>query len=506
MSSVKQLTKNYDELIRQIKSSTPAEVGEDPIIKRARIDRLMGHWPSFMKYYFPKWAKSDFAPFHMRCGNAVMEWKEKKMIVAWAMARNLSKTTFWQMMAIYINCRYIMKLRKGFEAGLWMSQNKELAMRDMYPIMLQYEHNQRLINDFGEFKSLGQWEQGYFVTQQGISWLALGKEQSPRGTKNEDVRVNFHIWNDFDDDEECQNPNRLDKTWERLTKAYLGTLDVSGEGLIVGLNNIIHEKSLMKRLTEIADWTETVNLLDNKGRPTWNRFTLADCQYMIKKMGSLAAESEYFNNPIVEGKVFKKEWIQWKPMPLKGYVALLAYLDPSFSDKANSDHKSWLLLGLKNSEIHVIKAFCDRASVSQMIEWGYEIEKYVKERNEVHELWMEEVFLQSLLYKDFHAAGLIKGWQLPVQGDKREKPDKDRRIMACQGYFERGEVYFNIDEAKNHHMENLVFQFTSFEPGKTRIKKDGPDSFEGGKHILFDRVQMQGEPTVGKLEKSKNNY
>jgi phage terminase large subunit-like protein len=228
---------------------------------------------------------------------------------------------------------------------------------------------------------------------------------------------------------------------------------------------------------------------------------------MIKKMGPLASQSEYFNNPITEGKVFRKEWMQWKSMSdLKGYVALIAYLDPSFSDKKNSDHKSWLLLGLKDSQIHVIKAFCDRASIEEMVEWGYQIEKYVKEKNEVCEFFMEDVFYQSLLYKDFAAAAKSKGWPIPVQGDKRDKPDKDRRISACQGYFERGEVYFNLDEKTNHHMENLLFQFTSFESGKTTIKKDGPDAFEGGKHLLFEKVQTQGDPLYGRLSKPKNLY
>jgi hypothetical protein len=508
MSTARKLNKDFDEFVKQIKSSTPVEVGEASHIRKERVDNLLGNWPAFLKYYFPKWCSSDFAHFHLKGGNAVMESKEKKMIFAWAIARNMSKTTFWQMMAIYINCRKIAGLPKGLDTGLFMSKTYDQASKQLTAMRLQFEFNQRLINDFGQFKSYNAWGEDFFATAQGISWLPLGKGQSPRGVKNEDLRVNFQLWDDFDDDEECINDIRLDKSWDWITKALLPTLDVSAEGLVVALNNIIHERSLMTRIMKIADWSDTVNLLDNRGRPSWPaRHSLEDCNYMISKIGTRAAQGEYFNNPITEGKVFKKEWIQYKAMPsLDKYNAIIAYLDPSFSNKKNADHKSWIVVGLCNGEIHVIKAYCNRASVEEMIEWGYEIVHYVKERKGAVEMWMEEVFLQSLLYKDFHAAGKAKGWPLPLQGDTRKKPDKDQRISAQAGHFERGNVYFNEEEKDNHHMVNLIFQFTSFQPGHTGIKKDGPDSFEGGVDILFSRVHSAGEVAYGKRVSPKNLY
>lgn len=263
----------------------------------------------------------------------------------------------------------------------------------------------------------------------------------------------------------------------------------------------------MARLYEQADFRETINLLDANGRPSWSRHSIEDCEYMIGKMGSLLAQREYFNNPISEGKVFKKEWIRYKPMKdLSKYIALIAYLDPSFKNKKNSDHKSWLLMGLADSEFHVIKAFCAPASVNDMIEWGYEIEKYVKNRSVTCDFWMEEVFLQDLLYKDFTDVAKLKGWPLPVQGDTRQKPDKDMRIGACSGYFERGNAYFNEDEKENHHMVNLIFQFTSFQPGHTGIKKDGPDAWEGGKEKLLEKITSQLPQDHGRRPKQKNMY
>jgi hypothetical protein len=523
MRSRLKLEKDFEALVKQIKSSTPAESGEALHIRKARVERLLNNWPEFLKYYFPGWAKSEFAPFHLRCGDKVMNWQEKKLFLAWPVARNLSKTTFWQMFAMYLNIRAVYygnlpappKWSK-LTTGVFMSKTYDQAAKQLTAMRMQFEYNERLKNDFGVFKTVSTWSDEFFKTSQGISWIPIGKGQSPRGLKDDDLRVNLQVWDDFDDDEECLNENRLEKSYDWMLGALVPTLDVSDEALVVMLNNIIHPRSLMSRIIGnvtdvqgISDWHEVVNLMDNtRTKATWAaRHEVADCLTMISKTGKLKAEAEYFNNPMISGKVFSKEWIRYKPMKdLRQYTALVAYLDPSFSAKKNADHKSWILMGIKDGELHVIKVFCGVATIEEMVEWGYEIEAYVKKGNGTAEFWMEEVFFQSILYKDFHAGAKRRGWPLPIQGDKRKKPDKDQRIMALSGHFERGEWYFNEAEKDNHHMQNLIFQFTAFSPGHTGIKKDGPDACEGAKEKVISRIQTMSPPVYGHRAKAKNIY
>ena len=513
------LEKDFEALRKQIKASTPAEIGEATHVRKERVNKLLADWPTFLKYYFPTWAKSEFAPFHLRGGNAVLNWKEKKMFFGWAAARNLSKTTFWQMFALYLNMRAITNPNQKWgklTTGLFMSKTYDQAAKQLAAMRLQLEYNERLKNDFGTFKTVSTWSDEFFKTSQGISWVPIGKGQSPRGLKDEDLRVNFQIWDDFDDDEECLNENRLEKSWDWMTGALIPTLDVSDEALVVLLNNLIHPRSLMMRalgrvdgVEGLLDWHEVVNLMDdNRKKPTWPaRHEVNDCLTMITKIGKLKAEAEYFNNPMIAGKVFNKDWVQYKPMKdLSKYAALIAYLDPSFSAKKNADHKSWILIGLLAGEFHVIKAYCGVASIEEMIEWGYQLHDLVRKQNGICEFWMEDVFFQSILYKDFAAAAKRKGYPLPLRGDTRQKPDKDSRIAALSGYFERGEWYFNALEKDNHHMSNLIFQFTSFQPGFTGIKKDGPDACEGAQHKLVERVISSGPVEYGRRGKSKYMY
>lgn len=414
------------------------------------------------------------------------------------------------MYAIYLNCRAVRGLDHGYKTCIWWSKTSALAIDSLRLIRGAYEYNDALVRDFGKFKTESTvWTDDKFVTTQGITWKALGKGQSPRGTKDDDaIRPDLIIGDDFDDDTEVLNEQRVEKSYQWAMGALWPTMDISTESLFVVLNNLIGEDSLMARFWEIADFKEKVNLLDDSGQPSWpQRHKLDDCHLMINKMGTLLAQREYFNNPVTEGKVFRKEWIQYKRMDsLQSYQALVAYLDPSFSNRKNADHKSWVLMGLLGGEVHVVKAYCDRASIEEMIAWGYEITALCAKLSGTPELWMEEVFFQSILYKDFNAAGLKKGHQLPLRGDTRKKPDKDQRIMGLAGYFERGQWYFNAAEKENHHMQNLIFQFTSFQPGHTGIKKDGPDACEGGEKKLIERLQSILPTTYGRRKPAKNLY
>jgi phage terminase large subunit-like protein len=248
-----------------------------------------------------------------------------------------------------------------------------------------------------------------------------------------------------------------------------------------------------------------ISYTENGWEPSWEeRFSILDVCYMVAKMGHRLAQREYFNNPTSEGKVFKKKYlVDGKIPPLNKMPFKVAYLDPGFKKTSTSDTKSWVLIGLHEGRFYIIKAFCDVASVSEMVEWGYEIDTYLKRKNAVARFSMEQVFLQDLLYKDFDAVSKTKGYALPLSGDTRKKPDKDSRIEAIAGHFERGNVIFNEEEKDNPHMIELKEQFLNFETG-VKTKKDGPDAVEGGMHILQQSIVLNADVHVG--QRHANNY
>jgi predicted phage terminase large subunit-like protein len=511
--------------------STTIDINETYADKEKRIELLKGDFEKFCKYYFPTYCMSEFSDFHRRFAKKVIKNKRIYITRKWARAHAKSVVA-GIMLPLYL------KFTGELKNMLCVSYNESNAQELLLPLMIQFESNQRIINDFGDQAGFGNWETGRFTTKDGCSFRAIGSGQSPRGARNNEARPDYILCDDIDEDELCRNKRRLDQAWDWMQGALLGCFDIKGAGRFVVVGNIIAPDSLVKRSCEVSDDHEQIDILckrtdkldtvllkqyqqelaqcgNDKAKaniliqvieyvkgglqPSWvERFSIYDVAYMVTKMGFRNAQREYFNNPLVEGKVFKKDWMQFKKLPpLKSYRFLVNYLDPGFKKTATSDSKAMVLVGLHNGEYHIHKVFCGQASIEEMIEWGYAIDDFVKLHNGAYQFKMEEVFLQSLLYEHFAAAGRTKNRNLPVSGDTRKKPDKDARIEGLSGYFERGLVFFSEDILNDHHCKTLIQQFTNFEPG-VKTFKDGPDATEGAFFILNNSVIHNADVSIGK--------
>ena len=84
---------------------------------------------------------------------------------------------------------------------------------------------------------------------------------------------------------------------------------------------------------------------------------------------------------------------------------------------------------------------------------------------------------------DFDTEGDKRGYYIPVKPDKRPKGDKYDRIEASQSFFERRNVWFNIDERESADQIELKDQYLAFEKGG-EAPVDGPDAVEGALSIL----------------------
>ena len=60
----------------------------------------------------------------------------------------------------------------------------------------------------------GSWTEDEFVTKGGVAFRALGAGQSPRGSRNEAVRPDVLLVDDFDTDEDTKNPDTIQKRWD----------------------------------------------------------------------------------------------------------------------------------------------------------------------------------------------------------------------------------------------------------------------------------------------------
>lgn len=464
---------------------------ESGVAKTLRIQRLESNFDEWKKYYFPNYCQSESAQFHKDAAKRNINSRRHMEIRAWA--RELSKST-----SVMMETLYKVLVKKSRRNVLMISSSEDNAVRLLAPYKLNLEHNKRLINDYNLRTAVGAWTSYEFIISIGgraCSFRAVGAGQSPRGTRFENYRVDEILIDDIDTDEDCRNQRIVNDKFKWIQEAVIPTVSVSGDYSIIVCGNIIAKHCCVTLLMKLATYVDIINIRDANGVSSWpQKNSEADIDAILSLMSYASAQKEYFNNPISEGTVFK-EMAYKATRPLIEYKFLVCYTDPSFKDSKKNDFKATVLVGRWRDEYHVIKAYVDQTSTAKMIEWHYDIDKFVNGRVPVY-YFMEANFIQDTILKEFYFEGARRGKVIPIRGDERKKVDKFTRIEALLEPLNRNsKLFLNAAEKDNKGMQTLEEQFIALEPG-SKAHDDAPDSVEGAVHI----INSKGSAGASKVE------
>lgn len=499
--TIKQALTEWEEFLDSIRNSTPIDVNETEEQKIKRIAHLekKGNEEEWIAYYFPKFSFAKPAPFHI---NSTLRFlKTPRIYQCRAWCRGLAKSTRRMFEIFYL--KFALKWQVNM---LLVSKSQENAERLLDPYRANLEANPRLINDYGTQQRTGsKWTSHEFVTRDRSSFRAVGMEQNPRGAKLDEVRVNVLGFDDADDDEVCENIDRLNKRWNWVERAVIPCVDISKDYRIFFDNNIIAEDSIALRAQRYANDVEQIDLTDGgygAGNSSWAKNTEQDIKDMLGKLSYEAAMTEYYNDPMAKGKTFPEVKFGKCP-PLRQLQFLVAYADPSPSNsdkpslksKAQNSSKAVVLLGYLNGKYYVYKAFVENTTNSNFIDWLYAIRKYVAgqcplyiyiENNTLQDPFYKQVFLPLIAAKGKdHPEGVL--YVIP---DETKKPDKWVRIEATlEPLVRMGDLIFNELKEKDPHMMRLVAQFLSAKATSRLL--DGPDAVQGGVQIIRNKIISQ---------------
>lgn len=492
----------WDDYIRSLQRATVVDHGESTEDRLKRIARLEkpGNEEEWFKYYFPNYYYADAAPFHKASTQWVMNHMEGYIVRAWS--RELAKDTRTMMEII----KLVLTKKKKFV--LLISSSLDKAKLLLKPFQINFESNLRIINDYGEQRTFGEWAEQGFKIKAGATFLAIGKGQTPRGLRNEDVRPDVLILTDLDTDEDCRNPDTVKKDWEWFEKAAYPTRSISKPFLVIWLGNIIAEDCCIKRAIEMAERKEIINIIDDNDRSTWpQKNSLENIARIRKSISYSAFQGEYMNNPITDGTTFTDIYYK-QMMPLRSYGHfLISYCDPSYKSGKKNDYKAVALVGKYKDEYHVIKMYCDQTTTSIMLMWHYLIMRFVAFVINVFYL-IEWPWIDESLKMEIDAINERESVTLPLREDTRDKPDKYFRIESLLEPLNRnGKLWFNIADKDNEHMKNTRAQFKAFGP-KSRAHDDAPDAVEGAIWTINNKSinnsdKIQATPYKGRTTKRR---
>lgn len=474
--------------LKDIANATPVEINLSEAEKAKKKAYLEKHPIEWIKYFFPNFAKYEFAKFQVKAINRLINNDDWFEVLSWS--RELAKSTIVMFVVMF---RVLTGRNKNV---ILASATQDAAERLLRPYKANFEANGRLRAFYGELVGKDIWTGTEFVLSTGASFLGIGAGNAPRGARAEAVRPDILLLDDFDTDADCRNKTILDKKWEWWEEAFYPTKSVSEPTLIVFCGNLIAKDTCVARAGAKADHHDIINIVDKDGNSSWPEKNKPEHIARIRRQISTKAfQQEYMNNPVSEGKIFKN-LPYGKVPPLKKFKFIVVYGDPAYSNstaaKKNST-KAVAAMGFLKGTYYILKSFCAHASNDEYVEWFYTLKSilgdsvpvyFVQENNTLQNPFFEQVF--QPIVRDKNA---LKGESLHIRGDDRKKGDKATRIEANLEPVDReGRLVFNVDEKNNPHMIEMVDQFKMFELHLPYCA-DGPDCVEGGKYIIDQKMR-----------------
>ncbi len=467
--------------------ATPVDLNETAADKAKRIKFLEANPEKWFKYHLPNFYTSEPAQFHIKATYRVLYCSEYFEVRSWA--RELSKSGRTMMEVLFL-------VLTGKKRNIIMtSSTYDNACRLLLPYKSILETNNRIINDYGEQESIGNWEAGEFTTRKGVSFRALGAGQSPRGTRKDEIRPDVILIDDIDTDEECRNPERIKQKVKWIEEALIPTRSISGHLLIIVCGNIIAKYCCVTELAKKADHHDIVNIRDKQGISTWpNKNTEEAIDRVLRTISFNAAQKEYFNNPVSEGNIFK-ELTYGKCPPLSYCEDVVVYADPSTSnkDKGNASTKAIAIVGYRQQKYYIYKMWVDQMSNSKFVDCLYEAYKHLTiHKVDTKRIYIENNSLQDPFYEQvllplIYQRSRDNGFTIPITPDSRRKPEKFFRIEGTLEPHNRlGRLIFNVDQKEEPNMVRAHDQMLAVSP-TTKIM-DAPDAIEGACWLIQNRV------------------
>lgn len=490
-----------------VQAATAVNINETQAQRLARIRHLRTDYAAFVDYYFPHWTinpetgkATPCAPFHVSAANKIL--KDRNLKAAFQWHRGAAKSTN---MDVFVPMWLMAQEHREINVMVLVGKSEDNAKTLLGDIQAELQYNQRYIHDFGEQYNVGTWEEGEFVTRSEVAFFARGRGQSPRGLRYRSHRPDYVVIDDLDDDELVESPARVTKLFDWVRSALFGTLD-GGRGRFIMVGNLIAKNSVLAKWCDIKSVHVTkVNIYDSKGGISWaSKWTPQEVKDIENVVGYRAFQKEYMNNPIIEGAIFRNEWIRWGKRPAwSKFSELVLYIDPSFKGSIKNDYKAAKLWGKAGTMLYHLRAFVRQSSVAEMVRWCYDLYEWTREQGISVRWYMEANFMQDTILDEFRREGELRSYQLPITGDKRKKPDKFQRVEAISPLWERGFVVYDETQKDDPDMLAGIDQTLAFEKGM-RGHDDAPDADEGAIWLLQRDTRAKSfNPSFGRRTNAK---
>ncbi|MCH4824287.1 hypothetical protein ML462_14015 [Gramella lutea] len=482
-------------LIRNAQSVNPNETKEE---RKAAIKVCKKDFAKTVERYFPHYADSPSASFHIELAKYLSKHLTAKAFAEWG--RGLAKSVVCD---ILIPFWLWLRGEKVYMVIVGNSYDK--AKQLLEDLRLEWENNPQIIADHGEQKNLGSWEDGFYTTQSGFIGQAIGMGQSCRGLRVKNLRPNFIVMDDCETAQTTKNERRQDEVVEWVEKHLLPTMD-GDIRRFVQANNAFAPVMIQKKLQERhPDWfVHHIKAYDSVTyKPSWpEKYSDTYFKTVEDEIGILAAQAEYNQEPHVEGKIFKDEHIQWAKLPrIDHFEMIVGHWDVAYAGTSTADYNAVRIWGLKDKQFYYITSFVKKTKMRAALEFICDFQKQLPPSAFIHwqhesQFWNDEVQRTIAEMEELHGVDLRMA---RVDTPRVRKYD---RMISMHPYYQNGRVWYN-EKMKSHKDTQVgLSQLFGIEPNY-KGHDDAPDADEQcisflSKHIYTKRG---GAISTGRVER-----
>jgi len=361
-----------------------------------------------------------------------------------------------------------------------VSETKDQAELYVRFIKLELEENERIKQDFGDLQGY-LWKDDRFITKNDIYVLARGKGQKIRGLRHRQYRPDLVVLDDIENDKSVKNPRLIKETLRWIRETVIPGIARGGlDGTLFVIGNLLSKKSVLAELLKDKEWITKLYRaeIDDEGTPLFPaKFTKEDLKNIKRKIGTLAYNKEYMNDPRDDEGAFREDWIRYyHPEEIQGKELLrVMFVDPSVGSGESNDYKAIITIGkeLETGIIYVLDAFIRKCSIDQLLRIIFnryrEFNPFV--------VGFESNGFQVVLADDWEKMALQSGYT-PAIKLINNRVNKEVRVLSLSPIVERGIIRF----LKGHSDQELLIEQLIYFPGNTN--DDGPDALEGAVSLV----------------------
>ncbi len=441
--------------------------------RKAAIEECKRDFGKMIERYFPHYADSKPAEFHLYWGKKVAGDPLFRGFAQWG--RALAKSVINN---IFIPFWLWLRGEPVYFVLIGNSQDK--AEQLLEDIRAEFEANPRILADFGEQKQLGTWEKHFFQTKGGFIAQALGMGQSVRGLRVRNKRPTHINCDDLEDKEINKNPRRQKEVAEWILRDLIPTMDGPTRRFTYS-NNRFAQVMIQTLLQEMRPkwFIHEVNAYNPVTyQPAWKEKYAPDYFKIIEEdLGPLPANAEYNNSPHVEGSIFKDEQFQWCDLPRLDHLEIIVgHWDIAYAGTATSDFNAVAVSGLKDRDFFLVDGYCKQSKMKEVVEWMCDFQKGLPASVRVH--WQyESQFWNDEVQRVLEEVQNEKGINLYIIKKDLSKGKKYDRILKLHPYFQNSRIYFSKKLKAKKDIQVGLAQLKGIEPSY-KVHDDFPDAFQ----------------------------